>query len=85
MWQGFKIPLCTHCEIRKDFQKCGSVLAKIVKSLVFVKLNLPCRFNNEETCFISFKDLPCTLRSKHIFRQYIIFHAFSILATQLAR
>ena len=60
-------------------------LQKLRKISFLVKWNLPCRFTNEETRFISFKDLSCILRSKRIFRQYLKFHAFSILATQLTR
>ena len=54
----------------------GNVLAKIVKTFIFSKMNLPCWFTNEETGFISFKDLSC--RSTRIFRQQVI----EILATQ---
>ena len=60
-------------------------LQKLWKSLFLVKWKFPCRFTNEETRFISFKDLSCFVRSKRFFRQYVKFHAFSILATQLTR
>ena len=61
-------------------------LQKLWRSpFLVVKRNLTCRFTSEETGFISFEDLSCILRSRRIFRQYLKFHAFSILATQLTR
>ena len=84
-FSGFKLPLCRHCEIRKDSKIWEKSLQELWKSLFLVKSNLPCRFTNEEMRFITFKDLPCILRSKRIFRQYVKLHAFSTLATQLTR
>ena len=60
----------------------GNVLAKIVKKSIFSKIKLN-QFTSEETRLISFKELSCILRSKRIFRQYLKFRVFSILATQL--
>ena len=69
-------------KLGKTVKNMGNVLAKIVKKSIFSKMRLN-QFTNVETRFISFKDLSCILRSKRIFRQYLKFHAFSILATQL--
>ena len=72
-------------KLGKTLENMSSALAKIVKKFISSKINLPCRFTNEETRFISLKDLSCILRCKRIFRQYVKFHTFSILATQLTR
>ena len=42
MCRRFKIPLCKHCEIRKDSQKYEQRPGKIVKKSVFSKMKLAC-------------------------------------------
>ena len=79
------IPLYTLWNQERLSKIWAMSLQKLWKSSFLVKWNLPCRFTNKETHFISFKDLSCIWRSKPIFRQYLKFHAFSILATQLTR
>ena len=76
---NLQIPICRNYEIRKGSQKYGELSYKSGEKVHFKT----CQFTNEETHFISFKDLSCILRSKRIFRQYLRFPAFSILATQL--
>ena len=46
----------------------GNVLAKIMKKFIFSKMEFALPVSNEETHFISFKDLSCFLRSKRILR-----------------
>ena len=37
---GVQIPFCRHCEIRKDSQNIGKVLAKILKMSIFSEMEL---------------------------------------------
>ena len=69
-------------KLGKTLKNMDNVLAKIEKKSIFSKIK-PISLTNEEMHFIFFRDLSSILRSKCIFMQYLKFHAFSILATQL--
>ena len=58
------------------------VLTMSLQKSIFSKMKLTSLLMKKRASFPS-KICPVFLRSKRIFRQYLKFHAFSILATQL--
>ena len=69
-------------KLEKTHKNVDSVLPKIVKKSIFSKMKLTSLLMKKHASFPS-KICPDFLRSKRIFRQYLKFHAFSILETQL--
>ena len=80
-----RYPSVDTVKLGKTLKNTGKALTKIVNNSILLNRISSCRFTNEETRFISFKDLSCILSSKLIFRQYLKFHALSVLATKVTR
>ena len=69
-------------KLGKILKNMGNVLPKIVKKSIFSKMKLTSLLMKKRASFPS-RIYPVFLRSKLIFRQYLKFHVFSILAIQL--
>ena len=69
-------------KLGKTLKNMGNALAKILIKSILSKMKLTSLLMKKRASFPS-KICPVFLRSKRIFRQYLKFHAFSILATQL--
>ena len=68
-------------KLGKTFKNVGNFLAKIVKKSIFSKMKLAGLLMKKHTSFPS--KICRVLRSKRTFKQYLKFHAFSILEIQL--
>ena len=69
-------------KLGKTLKNMGNVLAKIVKKSIFSTMKFTSLLMKKRASFPS-KICPVFLRSTSILRQYLKFHAFFILATQL--
>ena len=79
---NLQIPSVGTMKLRKTLKHMGNISGKIVKKCIFNKMKLTSLLMKKRVSFLS-KTCPVFVRSTRILRQYLTFHTFSVLATQL--